>query len=187
MRVKILGIPLQKQSMKVARIGNSVRSYQPKHIVDWCAQARLQIIEQLGGKTNLVSDPIRIKEIKFVFPPLKSWPKYKLKRLTDGVTIYKKVKPDWDNLCKNLMDVCNGILWYDDAQIVLIEKISKVHGMTPRIELEFEAIEEESIAHMVRSVADLIKGYCERCGEPIYQKPGIYPINICHRCIKRGE
>lgn len=59
-----------------------------------------------------------------------------MKHLEEGFKIYKTTKPDIDNLMKNLFDVCNGIVWIDDARIVEIEHIEKIYGKVPRIELE---------------------------------------------------
>lgn len=46
---------------------------------------------------------------------------------------YPSVRPDADNFIKALLDACNGILFKDDAQIVVLNA-AKIYG-EPRIEI----------------------------------------------------
>lgn len=142
MKLTILGIPLQKQSARFAKVGKFMRKYQPKQITNWQAQARLQIIQQLTPHFVPFGGKIRINRVVFIFPPLKSWSKKKLTALKEGNIIYKDTKPDMDNLKKMLYDCCNGLAWVDDAKIVVENNTSKQFGMIPRIEMEFEELEE---------------------------------------------
>lgn len=54
------------------------------------------------------------------------------------------VKPDVSNYVKSTEDALNGILWKDDAQIV-IEGSEKHYSDNPRIEIEVEQIESEGL------------------------------------------
>lgn len=72
----------------------------------------------------------------FVFPPLKSFSKKKLKEIEEGKIFYKSTKPDLaDNLMKGTMDALNGIAFIDDSLISKVER-EKIYGLIPRIELE---------------------------------------------------
>ena len=51
-------------------------------------------------------------------------------------------KPDLDNLLK-LLDSCNGILWEDDAQLVILS-VGKSYGEQPGLELKVRHQEHES-------------------------------------------
>jgi len=138
MKIIIIGVPLQKQSARFAKMGKFMRSYQPKEVTNWTAQAKIQVINQLPEPWTPIEEPIIIKKLTFVFPPLKSWSKKKRLALENGIKIFKDKKPDLDNLQKNLFDVCNKLVWSDDAQIVRIESMEKIHGLQPRIELVIE-------------------------------------------------
>ena len=132
----IKGIPLQKQSAKFVRTNNFIRSYQPKKVVDWMAQARLQIIEQLPDSHIPYDNEVIINRLVFVFPPLKSWSKTKMKQLESGVVLYKSTKPDLDNLQKQIFDCCTGLVFVDDSRIVRVLQMEKVFGVVPRIEMD---------------------------------------------------
>ncbi len=54
------------------------------------------------------------------------------------------VKPDVSNYVKSTEDALNGILWEDDAQIV-IEQSEKHYSDNQRIEIEVEQIESEGL------------------------------------------
>jgi len=138
MKFIILGEPLQKQSARFAKVGKFMRSYQPKKLNNWIAQAKIQIINQLPEPWVPIEGPVVIKKLTFVFSPLKSWSKKKKLALENGSTIFKDKKPDLDNLQKSFFDVCNTIIWLDDAQIVRIESMEKIHGTQPRIEMVIE-------------------------------------------------
>lgn len=136
MKIEIKGVPLEKQSARFAKQGKFMRSYQPKKITNWVAQARMQILEQLPDGWIPLDKEVIITRLVFVFPPLKSWSKKKLKSLQEGKQIYKSTKPDFDNLVKNILDCCNGVVWVDDSQIIEVNLIKKIYGEVPRIEME---------------------------------------------------
>jgi len=50
-------------------------------------------------------------------------------------------KPDLDNLLKHFKDVCKGIFWYDDAQVVeYLQGTGKFYGDPPRWEVLIRTI-----------------------------------------------
>lgn len=51
-------------------------------------------------------------------------------------------RPDVDNYAKLVMDALNGILWADDAQIVLLSA-AKVYAERPFIEIEVRSLRED--------------------------------------------
>jgi Holliday junction resolvase RusA-like endonuclease len=130
------GEPKAIQSARFCRIGNYIKSYQPKEVTSWKAYIRLLALEQLTKTSSFVTLEGGIfLIIDFVFSPLKNWPKYRMEQLNNGIRFYKTTRPDLaDNLCKGLIDALNGLVWKDDAQIVKVES-RKYFGIKPHIKL----------------------------------------------------
>lgn len=127
------------QSMRFTKKGHR---YQVRKVVNWKAQARQQMISQLPADFTPFVKPLMIKDLTYVFPIPKSFPKYKIGTIKDGFKIYKETRPDlMDNLSKSLWDCCEGILFLNDSQIVSHKgELCKIYGFKPRIEFEIEEI-----------------------------------------------
>jgi len=133
--IKIIGTPMQKQSARFVKTGSFMRSYQPKELQNYIAQAKIQLINQLPSDWKPIEGKVIISGLVFIFPPLKTWSQKKTKALEAGEVLFKESRPDLDNLQKSLFDICNGLLWRDDSQIVRIEQMEKVYGFQPMTEL----------------------------------------------------
>ena len=71
----------------------------------------------------------------------KSWSRNKkIDAIAD--VIYPTTKPDIDNILKGIMDALKGIVWKDDAQVVIIEAM-KEYGEFSRVEMIIEEIEQQ--------------------------------------------
>jgi len=79
--------------------------------------------------------------IRAFLPIPRSWPKWKRTAATEGKVKPGK-KPDWDNIAKQICDVCNGVFWRDDAQIVAAT-VRKEYSLEPRWEVEIKPLEKE--------------------------------------------
>jgi Holliday junction resolvase RusA-like endonuclease len=113
------GDPITKMRHRSARHKTGIRTYDPqnddKNTVRWMIKARMVGKKPLQG-------PLIMSMVCVIKRP-KSREKLK--------EIYVMVKPDYDNLAKWIGDVGNGILWYDDAQIVSAVT-TKIYGEHPR-------------------------------------------------------
>ena len=138
MKIIIKGKPKEKQSARFAKIGNYMKSYQPKELMNVIADMKMQIRQQLPKDFKPITGEIFIREVSFIYPPLKSFSKKKLNALEDDEDVYKTTKPDIDNLLKNLFDCCNGLVWVDDSRIVNIMNVNKVYGLVPQTKLVLE-------------------------------------------------
>jgi Holliday junction resolvase RusA-like endonuclease len=49
-----------------------------------------------------------------------SRPKRLLRKADPAEDLPRPVRPDIDNLCKHVLDVCNGILYVDDARVTYL-------------------------------------------------------------------
>ncbi len=115
--ISIPGCPQTKLRPRFSRRKGRVVTYDSqcseKETAKWQIKARVGSCEPLGA-------PLSVTAI-FIFKRPKS---------RRGET-YVCVKPDLDNLLKWVMDVGNGILWYDDKQIVSVGAV-KIYGCVPK-------------------------------------------------------
>lgn len=140
------GEPKAIQSFRFAKIGNFVRKYQPKQNSDWKGYIRQSAIAELPENWNLIDTPIRINKIIFAFTPVASLSKSEKKAIENGDYVLKDTKPDLsDNLAKGLMDALESIVYTNDSRIAWNKEVIKVYHKNPRIEIEFEAIENRII------------------------------------------
>lgn len=131
--------PRAIQSVRFCRIGEHVRTYQPKNNTDWKSYIRLSASEQLPEKWQSLDGPLELN-VRFIFPPLRSFPKKTLQAIAAGNHVYKSTKPDLcDNLLKGLCDALTGICWRDDSQICKVNSC-KYFGLDPMIKLMVKQI-----------------------------------------------
>lgn len=115
--------------------------FQPKESVENERSIKLEVLSQLPQGFKPFTGPIRVNKLHFVFPPLKTFSKKKMKLIEMGAKIYKDKKPDlMDNLNKGLFDALEGVVFLNDSQIVSSNNMEKFYGLQPRIELELEEI-----------------------------------------------
>lgn len=134
----ILGKPTPKQSARFygKQVGSKImiKSYQKKGLVDTGKDIENQVKAQLPKDFVMYDCPL-LMEMLFVFPPLASFSKAKIKMIEEGEIVYKDTKPDLhDNLAKLCADSIEGIVYVNDSRICEV-KSKKIYGMIPRIEL----------------------------------------------------
>lgn len=101
-------------------------------------QARVQLPKGFKPFTG----PIAITKLHYYFKPQKHWPKYKLAELQAGKKFYKHTKPDLtDNLSKPVFDALQGLVFLNDSQVCKMDNVEKLYSNNPRIEIEFEELE----------------------------------------------
>lgn len=131
------GEAVGKGRPRYARRGGYVQTYTPKKTKDFEEAIRMELMRSLPKDAQLpVYD--RDKTLKMdvlvgVSIP-KSYTKKKQALCRDRFIAPGK-KPDIDNVCKAIMDACNGIAYEDDAQVVYIIA-EKVYAIEPFVEVQ---------------------------------------------------
>jgi Holliday junction resolvase RusA-like endonuclease len=82
------------------------------------------------------------------------WKKAENKWLDDGGLMLHDKKPDADNVLKQICDACNGVVWRDDAQVVLAPPM-KLHGREPLVRVWVWEMRKTQWTH--ESVEDLVE------------------------------
>ena len=117
--ISLPGDPKTKLRPRFSRHKGKVRTYsaqsEEEETVKWQLKSRMVGLEPLEGPLNV--------EVICIFGRPKSREKLN--------ETFHTVKPDLDNLVKWIGDVGNGILWYDDKQIVTISAV-KIYGEKAR-------------------------------------------------------
>jgi Holliday junction resolvase RusA-like endonuclease len=132
--IDIPGKPLGKQRSRSTRGGHH---YTPAPTENAEAWARGCMHEQYHGP--LLSGAVGIM-VEAVFPVPRSWPKRKQADALSG-RLRPTGKPDWDNVGKLYCDAAKGLLWHDDAQVVLAT-VAKWYGTAPHVLLRVQPINE---------------------------------------------
>lgn len=144
------GVPFSKQSFRfrsfITKSGKvAIQKYQQKKVVEGENTLKAQIIQQLPKGFVPFSKAVVVRRLRFIFPLPLSAPKKDKTLLGGSSNIYKITKPDLtDNLMKGLFDAMSGIVFTDDARIVMICDARKIYGFTPGIQVWLDEIE----AHM---------------------------------------
>ena len=108
--------PKAVQSARFTKIGNFIKSYQPKSVHEYKGYIKVLTLSQLPPDFKMFEKEIKVSWT-FKFPTLKSFSKKKLKAIEEGEIIYKITKPDLDNLIKATSDALTGTIWKDDCII----------------------------------------------------------------------
>jgi Holliday junction resolvase RusA-like endonuclease len=126
----ISGQPVAQGRPRFARIGNGVRTFDPKKSSDWKA-----FIALMANSEGVKPFPHGVALQMSVVFHLSRPASVSVKKRP-----YPTVKPDCSNMLKGVEDGLNGIAWHDDSQIVRIE-MEKVYSDTPGIRIVVEEVE----------------------------------------------
>lgn len=98
----------------------SGRAYTPGRSRSYEQTVRMEF-EQQNPDWAPTEEPVKVY-IRCAYTVPKSWTKRQrlLVWLRDPLAIWKKTKPDLDNIIKSILDGLNGVAWKDDSQICVI-------------------------------------------------------------------
>lgn len=111
-RFAVPGPPVPKARPRVTKTGHA---YTPRKSRDYADAAKLIAKAAMHGASPL-SGPVAMTVIALMAIP-KSWTRKRKSAALAGDLPHTK-KPDIDNIAKQALDICNGIVFIDDAQVV---------------------------------------------------------------------
>jgi len=120
--------PIPKGRPKFSKVGGFVRTYTPKKTSDYETQVRE------AAKQAMTREPLETPLAAFLYfrlPIPKSYPKKRIQACLDGL---EWPRADADNLGKSVLDGMNGVVYLDDAQIVILH-ITKVYDHNPGVDI----------------------------------------------------
>lgn len=120
-----------KQRPKFARVGNFVKTYTPEQTINYenlvkynCQQAMNEL--EFDGWFN--DEPLEVFILANYEVP-KSYTKKRTEEALKG-RLFPTKKPDIDNICKIILDSCDGVAYHNDAQVISIH-CSKAYAKSP--------------------------------------------------------
>ena len=115
------GTPVGKGRPRAARRGAGVVMFTPGKTADYEALVAATAAAALACDAlahQLLDGPLEaVLEMRFPAPA--SWSKAKRARALAGAEWHTS-KPDADNVAKAILDACNGVVFRDDAQVVVL-------------------------------------------------------------------
>ena len=115
------GAPVGKGRPRAARRGAGVVMFTPGKTADYEALVAATAAAALAGDAvahRMLDGPLEaVLEMRFPVPV--SWSKAKRARALAGAEWHTS-KPDADNVAKAILDACNGVVFRDDAQVVML-------------------------------------------------------------------
>ena len=115
------GAPVGKGRPRAARRGAGVVMFTPGKTADYEALVAATAAAALSGDAlahQLLDGPLEAA-LEMRFPVPASWSKAKRARALAGAEWHTS-KPDADNVAKAILDACNGVVFRDDSQIVIL-------------------------------------------------------------------
>ena len=128
------GAPVGKGRPRAARRGAGVVMFTPEKTAGYealvAATAAAALASDALAAHQLLDGPLNaVLEMRFPVPA--SWSKAKRARALAGVEWHTS-KPDADNVAKAVLDACNGVVFRDDSQIVMLTA-TKEFSETPGV------------------------------------------------------
>ena len=113
------GTPVGKGRPRAARRGAGVVMFTPEKTAGYEALVAATASNAMRAEAGpLFTGPLEaVLEMRFPVPA--SWSKAKRARALAGVEWHTS-KPDADNVAKAILDACNGVVFRDDAQVVML-------------------------------------------------------------------
>lgn len=136
----IPGQPVAKGRPKFTAAGGFGRAYTPKKTRDY-ETIVAAIARKAMGELSPSARPIEIMlELRVEIPA--SWTKAKRLAASMG-TVRATKKPDADNVLKGIKDACNGIVWVDDSQVVVLT-VRKLYAAEPCVIVAVRQVEGDA-------------------------------------------
>lgn len=130
-RATIPGPAVEQARPRAARVGGSVRVYDPSKVRNYKAYAKM-VLEKY--KLERLLDGALWMDVEVYILRPKSWPKKRL---------YADTKPDADNFAKMICDICEKFIYTNDSRIVDLRIRKVLTTDNPRVEIEIGELEEE--------------------------------------------
>lgn len=134
------GIPVPKGRPKFARRDGFVSAYTPKKTADYEAHVKQTAIDAMKADSRLCAGPVSVAMIIRVPVPT-SWSKKRQAAAGNG-SIAPTKKPDCDNVAKAVLDAMNGLVFFDDSQVVELH-LRKEYG-EPMVRVMVQELPMES-------------------------------------------
>ena len=130
-----LSFPFKAEPKQSARFGKYGVYKDPK-VKKYEQKLKLIAMKQLKDQPKILKGAVYYDAV-YTFLPPKSSPKWVLKAIEEGKTVYKSTKPDLtDNLNKGIIDVVTPLFMNNDSQISHCT-IKKVYGKKESIIASF--------------------------------------------------
>ena len=128
------GKVVAKQSARFCKMGTFIKSYQPSIVVNYANWVKQKFIEKYPSHNPdfFRGAMLQIKIVAYFEIPKSKPAKFQCAALNGYLR--PTIKPDTDNIAKNIKDALNKIAFPDDSQIVE-EIIEKRYSDTPRAEI----------------------------------------------------
>lgn len=136
----IPGQPVAKGRPKFARRGAHVVAYTPAKTASYESLVKLAASTAMAGAAPSAR-PIELSVTLLLQIPA-NWSN-KRRTMAAAGDIRATKKPDADNVLKGIKDGCNGIVWRDDAQVVLVT-LRKDYGAVPGAHVAVRELPGES-------------------------------------------
>ena len=133
------GAPVGKGRPRAARRGAGVVMFTPEKTADYEALVSATASNAMRAEAGpLFTGPLEaVLEMRFPVPA--SWSKAKRARALAGVEWHTS-KPDTDNVAKAILDACNGVVFRDDSQIVMLTA-TKEFSETPGVRVVIREVQ----------------------------------------------
>lgn len=126
------GQPVGKGRPRVTRSGHAYTPQKTRDAEAWIAQHAKQAM----GPARPLEGPVS-SQLAFIVPVPASWSKRRREQAARQ-EVYP-AKPDIDNLAKAVLDACNGIVYQDDTQVVILQA-AKLYGEPARTEVRISEL-----------------------------------------------
>jgi Holliday junction resolvase RusA-like endonuclease len=126
---EVPGHPQGKGRARSSNAGGFVRHYTPEKTRSYEGIIRTMAYAEMAGREP-TDQPVELL-VTAIFDVPKSFSKAK-RAMALGNAIKPAKKPDLDNIAKAITDAMNGVVFKDDAQIVICT-LAKIYGEVPRV------------------------------------------------------
>lgn len=135
-RFHVPGIPVAKGRARITTRGGKIRSFTPPKTVAFEGLVALAAERAMDGSDPL-SGPVSLT-LFVELPIAQSWSLRK-KAAARSCDLSPTSRPDLDNYVKAICDGGNGVLWNDDAQIVML-LATKRYSARPGVHVEVQTL-----------------------------------------------
>lgn len=139
------GTPVGKGRPRAVRRGAGVAMFTPEKTVGYEGLVATTAAAALAGDAlahQLLDGPLAAM-LEMRFPVPASWSKAKRARALAGAEWHTS-KPDADNVAKAVLDACNGVVFRDDSQIVMLTA-TKEFSEAPGVRVVIREVQNEQM------------------------------------------